>query len=49
MLSAGALAVGITLVLFMVGGLDRPFGTDFGLKPQPFELVLNEIEGITGR
>jgi hypothetical protein len=49
MLSAGALAVGITLVLFMVGVLDRPFGTDFGLRPQPFELVLGEIGGTRGR
>ena len=49
MLSVGALAVGITLVLFMVGVLDRPFGTDFGLRPQPFELVLNDIGGTQGR
>ena len=49
MLSAGALAVGITLVLFMVYVLDRPFGTDFGLRPQPLELVLDDIGGTRGR
>jgi hypothetical protein len=49
MLSVGALAVGITLVLFTVGILDRPFGTDFGIGPQPFELVLDEIGGTRGR
>jgi hypothetical protein len=49
MLSVGALAVGITLVLFTVGILDRPFGTDFGIGPQPFKLVLDEIGGTRGR
>jgi hypothetical protein len=41
--------VGIALVLFTIGILDRPFGTDFGLEPQPFEWVLREIGGKGGR
>jgi hypothetical protein len=45
LLTVGALATGITLVLFTIGILDRPFGTDFGVEAQPFELVLHEIEG----
>jgi hypothetical protein len=49
LLTVSALAVGIALVLFMIGILDRPFGTDFGLGPQPFELVLHEIGGKRAR
>jgi hypothetical protein len=45
LLTVGALATGITLVLFTIGILDRPFGTDFRVEPQPFELVLHEIGG----
>lgn len=45
LLTVGALAMGITLVLFTIAVLDRPFGTDFGVEPRPFELVLHEIEG----
>jgi len=44
LLTVGALATGMTLVLFTIGILDRPFGTDFGVGPQPFKLVLHEIE-----
>jgi hypothetical protein len=44
LLTVGAFAMGITLVLFTIGILDRPFGTDFRVEPQPFELVLREIE-----
>jgi hypothetical protein len=29
--------------------LDRPFGTDFRVQPQPFKLLLHEIEGNRGR
>ena len=42
-LTVAALATGIVLVLFTIGILDRPFGTDFRVGPQPFELVLQEI------
>jgi hypothetical protein len=45
LLTVGALATGIALVLFTIGILDRPFGTDFRVRPQPFELVLHEIGG----
>jgi hypothetical protein len=45
LLSVGALATGITLVLLPIGILDRPFGTDFRVGHQPFELLLHEIEG----
>ncbi len=49
LLSVGALATGITLVLLTIAILDRPFGTDFRVQPQPFELLLHEIEGNRGR
>jgi hypothetical protein len=45
LLTVGSLAAGIALVLFTIFVLDRPFGTDFGVKPQPFELVLDEMQG----
>lgn len=45
LLTVGALATGIALVLFTVFVLDHPFRTDFGVGPQPFELVLHEIGG----
>lgn len=48
MLGVAALAAGIALVLFTIGVLDRPFGTQFRVGPQPFELVLQEIQG-TGK
>jgi Protein of unknown function (DUF4239) len=44
LLTVGVLATGITLALFTIGVLDRPFGTDFRVGPQPFELVLHEID-----
>jgi lysylphosphatidylglycerol synthetase-like protein (DUF2156 family) len=47
-LTVAALATGIALVLFTIGILDRPFGTDFRVGPQPFELVLDEIGGRGG-
>jgi hypothetical protein len=49
LLTVGILAMGITLVLFTIGVLDRPFSTDFRVQPQPFELLLHEIEGNRGR
>jgi hypothetical protein len=45
LLTVGALATGIALVLVTIGILDRPFSTDFGVRALPFELVLNEIGG----
>jgi hypothetical protein len=45
LLTVGTLAAGIALVLFTIFVLDRPFGTDFRVGPQPFELMLQEIEG----
>ena len=45
LLTVGTLATGITLVLFTMAILDRPFGTDFRVGPEPFELVLHEIGG----
>ncbi len=49
LLTVGVLAMAITLVLFTIGVLDRPFSTDFRVQPQPFELLLQEIEGNRGR
>jgi hypothetical protein len=49
LLAVAALAGGIVLVLFMVGELDRPFGAEPRVEPEPFELVLREIEGNGGR
>ncbi len=48
LLTVAALATGIALVLFTIYVLDRPFRTDFRVGPQPFELVLHEIEGKGG-
>jgi len=45
MLGVSALAGGIAVVLFTIFALDRPFGTEFRVGPQPFELVVHEIEG----
>ena len=45
MLGVAALGAGIALVLCTIFELDRPFGTDFRVGPQPFELVLHQIEG----
>jgi hypothetical protein len=42
--TVASLATGIALVLFTIYVLDHPYGTDFGVEPQPFELVLHEIE-----
>ena len=43
--TVGILATGITVAMFTIGVLDRPFGSDFRVQPQPFELLLHEIEG----
>ena len=42
--TVASLATGIALVLFKIFVLDHPYGTDFGVGPQPFELVLHEME-----
>jgi hypothetical protein len=44
MLGVSMLAGGIALVFFTIVVLDRPFGTEFRLGPEPFELVLRAIE-----
>jgi hypothetical protein len=49
LLTVGVLALGITLVMFTIGILDRPFSTDFRVQPHPFNLLLSEIEGDRGR
>jgi len=43
LLSVAALTTSIVLVLFTIFVLDRPFGTDFQVGPQPFDLVLHEL------
>ena len=45
MWGVSALAAGVALVLFTIAVLDHPFGTDVRIGPQPFELVLHQIEG----
>jgi hypothetical protein len=35
--------------MITIGVLDRPFSTDFRVQPEPFELLLDEIEGNRGR
>jgi hypothetical protein len=44
-LAVAALTVGITLILFAIFVLDSPFGGDFQVGPDAFELVLGSIEG----
>jgi hypothetical protein len=46
--TVGILATGITVAFITIGVLDRPFGTDFRVQPQPFELLLHEIDGNRG-
>jgi hypothetical protein len=48
MLGVSALMGGIALVLFTIFVLDHPYGTEFRVGPQPFELVLHEID-TTGK
>jgi AcrR family transcriptional regulator len=45
LLTVGTLATDIVLVLFTMAVLDRPFGTDFRVGPEPIELVLHQFEG----
>jgi hypothetical protein len=44
LLAIGAMAGGIALVLFTIAELDQPFGMKPPVSPEPFELVLHEIE-----
>jgi hypothetical protein len=48
LLTVGVLATGITLIMFTIGILDRPFSTDFRVQPQRFDLLLHEIGGNRG-
>jgi hypothetical protein len=45
MVGVSALAAGVALVLFTIALLDRPFGSELRVGPQPFELALHQIEG----
>ena len=44
-LAVAALTGGIALILFAIFVLDHPFGGDFRVGPDAFELVLTTIEG----
>ena len=48
LLAIGAMAFGIALVLFTIAELDRPFASNPPVSPEPFELVLNEMEAGGG-
>jgi hypothetical protein len=48
LLAIGAMAGGISLVLFTIAELDQPFGMNPRVTPEPFELVLHEMEGDGG-
>src|SRR3712207_4309385 len=49
LLVVSALAAGIALVLFTIFILDRPFGSEQRVGPEPFELALRDMEGYGGR
>jgi hypothetical protein len=49
LLTVGVLATGITLIMFTIGVLDRPFSTDFRVQPYPFDVLLHEIEVNRGQ
>lgn len=44
-LAVAALTGGISLIIFAIFVLDRPFGGDLRVGPNAFELVLNTVEG----
>ena len=44
-LAVAALAAGIALILFTIGVLDNPFGTNLRVSPYAFEMTLHTIEG----
>ena len=37
------LATFIGLVIFMIFALDRPFSGDLGLKPEPYQLIYDQL------
>jgi hypothetical protein len=48
LLAIGAMAGGIALVLFTIAELDQPFGMNPPVSPEPFQLVLHEMQGDGG-
>jgi hypothetical protein len=48
LLAIGAMAGGIALVLFTIAELDQPFGMKPRASPEPFQLVLHEMQGDGG-
>jgi hypothetical protein len=47
MLGVATLVGGMAVVLITIFALDHPFGTEFRVGPQPFEVVLHKIEGTS--
>lgn len=47
-LAVAALAAGIASIILTIIALDHPFGGDFRVGPQAFELALKTIEGNGG-
>jgi hypothetical protein len=43
-LAVASLTGGITLVIFVIAILDRPFGGDLRVGPDALEMVLNTID-----
>jgi hypothetical protein len=43
--AVAALTAGIALILYAIAALDQPFGTDFRVGSEAFELALRAIEG----
>ncbi len=43
--AVAALTAAIALILYAIFSLDQPFGTDLRVGPDPFQLVLQTIEG----
>jgi Protein of unknown function (DUF4239) len=43
--TVGGLTVLVALVLYVIGVLDYPFGSDVGVQPEAFEVVLRAIGG----
>lgn len=46
--TVGGLTVLVALVLYVIGVLDYPFGSDVGVQPEAFEVVLRAIGGGNG-
>lgn len=47
-LTVAALAAGISCIILTIIALDHPFGGDFRVEPQAFEMTLKTIEGDGG-